>query len=169
MEEPQIDPVTTEGRTRLEAELKHLTTVGRAKIAERMRRAREESPGEWGDSTAVLDARRESSILEARIAQLKAALDLAEMRPTPAAEAGVVHLGSRVTVRDEEGTIATFMLVDPVEADPTLGFVSIAAPVGQVLLGGRIGNTVVATTPAGPRSLAILQVEEAVAPDEPGW
>ena len=69
----------------------------------------------------------------------------------------------------QDGVEEAWRIVDPVEADPTLGFVSIAAPVGQVLLGGRIGNTVVATTPAGPRSLAILQVEEAVAPDEPGW
>lgn len=151
--------LTPEGRARLQAELQHLRTVGRAEVAERLRRAREQAPGEWGENPAVLEARRDAELLEARIAQIEEALALAEATTPAAAEPGVVQLGSTVTVRDDDGTIESYTLVGSAEAEPRRGRISIASPIGRALVGHRAGEQVVAETPSGPRRLEIIAVE----------
>lgn len=159
MADPQATVVTPEGRARLQAELERLRTVGRAEVAERLRRAREQAPGEWGENPAVLEARRDAELLEARIARLEEILARAEIAPPVEAEPGTVRPGSTVTVREEDGTIEHYVLVGPAEAEPARGRISTASPVGQALLGHRAGDRVVAHTPAGPRQLEIVRVE----------
>ena len=50
-------------------------------------------------------------------------------------------------------------LVDPLEADPLEGFVSIKSPVGSALLNHRVNDTVMITTPKSNLQLTIVNLE----------
>jgi|DewCreStandDraft_1066081.scaffolds.fasta_scaffold01594_8 transcription elongation factor GreA len=151
--------LTPEGKERLSAELAYLKNVALAEALERLRRAREQSPGDVGpgsESAAVLEAQTEVERLEARIAELESTLARAKVVAAPST--GTIGIGSRVTVRDEEGE-QTFTLVTAAEANVLAGRISVDSPVGRAVLGRRSGETVEVKTPAGVRRLTIVRVE----------
>src|SRR5581483_7113702 len=150
--------LTQEGLARLNAELANLTHVRRLEVAERIRQAREESHGDSGDSTAYEDAKTELAILEQRIAELER--NLAEVEVV--ADSGELHteiaLGCHVVIRDSEGEQEEYVIVDHFEADPRLGRLSQTSPVGSALLGKHAGDQITVTTPAGERTLTIVEI-----------
>jgi transcription elongation factor GreA len=58
----------------------------------------------------------------------------------------------------QTGEEALHELVGAIEADVGNGRVSIDAPVGRALVGGRAGERVAVSTPRGPTTLEILEV-----------
>ena len=70
-----------------------------------------------------------------------------------------VTLGSRITV-SEEGYAEkeTYLLIGAVEADPREGKISNESPLGQALLGKKVGDIVEITTPDGKISFTIEEI-----------
>jgi transcription elongation GreA/GreB family factor len=69
-----------------------------------------------------------------------------------------VQLGSRVTVKSEDGKEKTFMLTGPAEADPMHGRLSHLSPLGMALLGQAVGNQVAVDTPNGRITYTIISL-----------
>ena len=68
-------------------------------------------------------------------------------------------LGSTVTAEDlTTGLTFSYLLVEPHDAAPAEGRLSIASPVGLVLRSRRPGEVVTASTPQGHRRLRIVSV-----------
>lgn len=67
-----------------------------------------------------------------------------------------IRNGMRVTY-EESGVERTITLVDPLEADPLEDLISFKSPIGQALLGQKLGDVVSAVTPAGIKQLNIKQ------------
>ncbi|MEA2642411.1 MAG: transcription elongation factor GreA [Chloroflexota bacterium] len=151
--------LTREGLDRLQHELEQLTHVRRLEVAERIRQAREESHGDSGDSTAYDEAKTELAILEQRIAELERTLAEAELVPEHVGAATEVGLGARVVIRDGDGEQEDYVIVDHAEADPRLGRLSQTSPVGEALMGHKVGDSVSVQTPAGERKLTIVEIE----------
>jgi transcription elongation factor GreA len=63
-----------------------------------------------------------------------------------------------VYVHDSTATQKEVTLVDPLEADPSEGFVSIESPLGSALLGCNVEDTVLITTPRGINRLTIVRL-----------
>jgi transcription elongation factor GreA len=62
----------------------------------------------------------------------------------------IVSVGSTVVVRRvETGANTTYQLVGSFGADPLNGKISDESPIGSVLKGARVGETVEVTTPNG--------------------
>lgn len=57
-------------------------------------------------------------------------------------DTGVVGLGARVTVEDEDGKRATYHIVGAIESDPKRGFLSWQTPIANALWGGRVGDSI---------------------------
>ena len=114
--------------------------------------------GDHGDvdreaATVIPDGNRH--LLRQRLDTLRAVLDTAYV-----AEAdGSAVVGTRVTVRDQEGFADTYLLVAPGEADARTGRISPESPLGGALLGRRAGETVDVLAPAGPCRVVIEAVE----------
>jgi transcription elongation factor GreA len=146
--------ISAEGYAQRCAELDRLRNDARRELAECLREAREE--GDLADNLALQDLLEEQAQLEGRIALLEAQLAAAEIvSPTTDGRAGI---GSVVRVRDGAGATHEYELVGPLEADVDNGRVSIAAPVGQALLGRRAGGRAHVTTPGGRHTLDIVSV-----------
>ena len=85
--------------------------------------------------------------LEFRFTELKNVLDNSQIiKAPPKEEQNKVYLGATVTL-EEDNKINEFMIVDPLEASPNEGKISSLSPVGKALLGKKIGDEVVITSP----------------------
>lgn len=70
-----------------------------------------------------------------------------------------VGFGSRVRVRDlEDGEAEEFVLAHGDSIDFESSEISLESPIGRALLGGRVGETLTVTTPAGTMRYEILEV-----------
>ena len=89
------------------------------------------------------------SLLEVRLAEYENVLKNVELiAPPPAEKKMVVHLGATVTLREEPGKVTNeYTILGTLEANPGAGKISSESPVGRALLGKKIGEEVVISSP----------------------
>lgn len=139
--------LTQEAYDRLKAELEHLSGPGRIDIAKRIEAAREE--GDLRENGGYHAAKEEQGKLEARIHQLTQLLENAKVGEPPRTE-GVVSPGMTVTIRfagDEEEV--TFLLASREESGAPIDVYSPKSPLGNAILGKKVGETATYTLPNG--------------------
>lgn len=148
--------LTEEGKTRLEAELTHLREI---KLKELFRSVQDANTNnEASDSSEYEEIKDELAYTEARVRELEQLLENAEIIQEGSPD-GIVALGSRVTVQDEDNFTETWVMVSPEEATTAEHRVSIDSPVGQALAGCKAGDTVSVETPGGEYSYTVVAVE----------
>lgn len=87
------------------------------------------------------------SFLKSRISELHNILEHYELIKKPQKiQQNVIGLGARVMV-SVDGKKDEFTIVGTLEANPALGKISNESPVGRVLLGRRVGDEVVISSP----------------------
>ncbi len=145
--------LTAEGLDKLKAELNHLVTVERPRIAARIHEAKLD--GDITENAEYEDAKQEQSFLEGRIATLEAQLKNAEV--IAHANGDRVGIGSTVIIKGKEGE-DQFTIVGSAEASPREGRISNESPVGIALMGKRKGDKVTVQAPAGPLDYTIVSV-----------
>jgi transcription elongation factor GreA len=95
-----------------------------------------------------LSFQEDLSFLETRIAELENILKKVEIIKKPTrSEKNTVHLGATVTLEEEGGQINEFMVVGTLEANPNEGKISSESPVGKALLGKKVRDEVMITSP----------------------
>lgn len=150
--------LTAEGAQKLRDELAYLRDVKRPDLAERLRAAIQQ--GDLSENADYTAAKEEQGFLEGRIMALERMLAEVVILDESAPVAGDVRMGSRVTVVEEGfSDQETFQIVGAAEADPMGGKISNVSPLGQALMGKRVGAKVRVTTPAGPTIFKILRIE----------
>jgi transcription elongation factor GreA len=150
--------VTKEGYEKLKKELEELQGPTRMAVAEAIREAK--SHGDLKENAAYHEAKLNQTRLERRISDLEKALMLAKIVERPDVTGDVAHLGSKVTIVDEEfGDEIEITLVGSFEADPANDMVSIGSPLGESLLGKTVGDTIEVTAPAGTTRYKVKKVE----------
>ncbi len=149
--------LTPAGYKELADELESLRTTERREVAERIRDAI--TYGELTENSEYEDAKNAQAFLEGRIEDLKHIMQIA--RPLDAEEVPTDHvgLGSIVTINDEEDDWE-FTLVSPVEANPNREKISDESPVGEALLGKKVGDAVTVSTPAGKTKYQIVAIRK---------
>jgi transcription elongation factor GreA len=71
---------------------------------------------------------------------------------------GRVGFGSTVHLKDDSGSTIVYQLVMPEDAEPELGLISTASPIGRALLNKEEGDEVVVTAPNGSRRYEIVKL-----------
>lgn len=148
--------LTKEGRTRLEAEIEELETVGRKEVAERIRQAKE--LGDISESGEYEDAKNKQAFLEGRIREIRNILNNAQMIDEENGDTREVRVGSSVTIRYEDGDEEEWMIVGAAEANPRKGKISNESPIGNALLGKKPRQKVSVTTPSGITKLTVVKI-----------
>jgi len=149
--------LTAEGAIRLKAELEQLKGVGRDEIARRLRAAVQ--MGDLSENADYHKAKEDQGFMEGRIQELEYLLKNAIIIEKNGAQAGVVDIGSHVTIQEGSYPSETYHVVGAKEADPRNGRISNESPIGSALLGHRAGDDVVVETPGGQVHLRILKIE----------
>jgi transcription elongation factor GreA len=137
--------LTQEAADRLKSELTDLETVGRTEVVKKIEAARAE--GDLKENGGYHAAREEQGKLEARIRQLKALLENAEIG-TAVANADQVSPGMKVTV-EIMGNQMQFLLGSREIASGELDVYSEQSPLGAAVLGATIGESRSYTAPNG--------------------
>ena len=154
MVEPE--KITAEGLVALRAEIEQLESDGRARMAERIKAARE--LGDLKENAEYHIAKEDQAHLETKIKRLNQRLRAARVVDEQNVP-GVVGFGSQVAVIDEaSGREMDLTLVGPTEADLKSGRLSFESPVAQALVGARAGDTVTVATPGGERRYRVERV-----------
>ena len=149
--------LTEEGRTRLEKELEHLKTVRRPQVAERIRQAKELASTQ--NNAEYDDAKNDQAFVEGRILTLEKLIQDAKIIDQESAHhASSVQIGSTVHLQDAEGKRLEYTIVGSAEADPKSGRISNESPVGQALLGKRVGDDVQVRVPKGMTSYTVTKI-----------
>ena len=154
IEEIVLTPV---GYKELVDELESLRTTERRDVAERIRDAI--TYGELTENSEYEDAKNAQAFLEGRIEDLKHIMQLARPMEIDEIPTDFVGLGSIVTVRDDIEDWQ-FTLVTPVEADPSREKISDESPVGEALVGKKVGEAVTVTTPAGKTRYEVVAIRK---------
>ena len=137
--------LTQEAADRLANELRELETTGRSEVVKKIEAARAE--GDLKENGGYHAAREEQGKLEARIRQLKALLENAEIG-TPKGEAGQVSPGMKVAV-EIMGKKMEFLLGSREIASGELDVYSEQSPLGAAVLGAKVGDQRGYTAPNG--------------------
>ncbi len=151
--------LTPAGLQRISAELRELQTVRRQEVADHIRQAKDH--GDVSENPEYEEAKTEQAFLEGRISDLKQILGDAVIMDDGDIPTDEVGIGSIVKVKDldldEEWE---FMLVGSFEADPDEDRISNESPIGQALLGAKVGESVAVDVPAGLLNYQVLGIRK---------
>ena len=138
--------LTQEAYDRLAAELEHLSTTGREEIAKRIEAAREE--GDLKENGGYHAAKDEQGKQEARIRTLQQLLKTAKVGEAPTSR-GIVEPGTVVTAL-VAGDQEVFLLGSrEIAAGGDLDVYSEASPLGQAIIGLKVGEKTSYEAPNG--------------------
>lgn len=137
--------LTPAAHQKLVEELEHLTTDGRREIEQRIAEARDH--GDLRENAEYDTAKNDQGLMEARIRQIKATLDNAEIRE--ASDDGTVDVGSVVTCIDDDGDEMEFFVAPPENKVSGLLLASPSSPLGAALMGAKPGDKVSYEAPGG--------------------
>jgi len=142
----------------LEKELTDMKTKGRKSMAERIAEAR--SHGDLSENAEYDAAKEEQGLLELRISKLEELLSRATVIDLTNMPKDQAHILSTLTVKNiTNSKTYKYTLVSPEEADIEQGKISITSPVGQSLMGTKVGQVVQAKVPAGLIKFEILTID----------
>lgn len=148
----KIYQITDDGKRDLEAELDELKGR-RGAVADKIAEARDF--GDLSENAEYDSAREAQGLLESRIAEIEDVLLNAEL--IKATKSSKVILGSKVELKMGTKTV-NYAVVGPVEADPIAGKISNESPIGEALMGKKVGDTITINTPKGGISYEVIAV-----------
>lgn len=149
--------LTQEGVKQLEAELGNLKSARRPEVAARIHKASE--TGGTVDNAEYDEAKNEQAFTEGRIRDLEHILANALVAPKASKSKETVEFGSSVTVVTDKREKRNYKVVGSAEAAPLLGKISNESPVGQALLGRKVGDEVEIETPKGVTKLTVTAIK----------
>jgi len=150
-------PMTRTGYQKIKDEMDRLRNVEMPKIAEKIAAARAE--GDLSENAEYHGAREAQGMLQAKINLLNGKLANAMIVDTSTLPKGQVVFGCTVVVKDlDYDDDEEFTLVGAGEEDYDAGKILVTSPIGQGLLGKKIGEKAEIEVPAGTVKFEILEI-----------
>jgi transcription elongation factor GreA len=151
-------PLTTQGAQKLRIELQKLKTVDRPRIINAIAEAR--AHGDLRENAEYHAAKEEQSFAEGRIAAIEQCLGDAEIIDVSRLNTdGRVVFGATLELYDVGAkSEVTYQIVGEMEADISIGLISISSPIARALIGKFEGDQVTFEAPGGDREYEIISV-----------
>lgn len=149
--------LTKEGYENLKAELNELKTQGRSEVAQAISEAREK--GDLSENAEYDAAKDAQGMLELKINNLEKTLGNARIIDKSQLNTDEIRVLSKVKMKNvSAGATLEYQLVSETEADIKKNKISINSPIGQGLLGKKVGEIAEIETPRGPVQFEILNI-----------
>ena len=150
--------LTLTDKKKLEEEMAELVEA-KKRVAEEIKIAR--GFGDLSENAEYDAAKKEEAHVYGRIAELEELLRTATFVDDTAVSTDTVDVGTVVRVLDEEfNEEDEYTLVGFTEADPTKLFISQESPIGEALVGKRVGDRVDVKTPGGIVKMKVLSIRK---------
>lgn len=147
--------LTATGLANLKTELEELKITKRPEIVTRIEEAL--AYGDLSENSEYDDAKNEQAFVEGRISELEEMIATAKVVKSNDGDGGKVTLGTVVKVK-HNGSVSTFTIVGSAEADPSKGLISHESPLGEALLGHKVGDQVEFETPKGMTTYTVESI-----------
>ncbi len=140
--------LTPRGHEKLEQRLDYLRNVQRREVAERIRDSNQFC--DLSENAEFENAKTEQALVEGQITELRRVLQVAQVLDPSDIPTEHIGIGSIVKMTNLENDDEwEFTLVGPIEADPDNDLISDESPVGEALVGKKVGDTVNIRVPNG--------------------
>lgn len=150
--------LTYEGLKRYEDELQNLKVVKRKEVAQKIKEAREQ--GDLSENAEYDAAKDEQRDIELRIEELEKLLKNAEVVVEDEIDLDKINIGCKVKVYDvDEDEDMEFKIVGSTEANSLQNKISNESPVGQALIGKKVGDVVEVETQSGVIQYKVLEIQ----------
>ena len=150
--------LTYAGLKQYEDELQNLKVVKRKEVAQKIKEAREQ--GDLSENAEYDAAKDEQRDIELRIEELEKLLKNAEVVVVDEIDLDKINVGCKVKVYeidfDEE---MEFKIVGSTEANSLQNKISNESPVGQALIGKKVGDVVDVETQVGVIQYKVLEIQ----------
>lgn len=148
--------LTAEGKARLEQELAYLKTEKVQQIADEMGRAIAE--GDLRENAGYDEARRAMWQNNSRIAELEDILSRVQLVESGNGIPTEVQIGVTVELETPTGQRMSVTMVGSHEADVFSGKISNESPLGQALMGKKVGDEVQVKSPKGSQTYVVVEM-----------
>lgn len=149
--------LTQTDKKKLEDELYDLRVNKRAEVAQEIAEAR--AHGDLSENAEYDAAKDREAQVNGRINEIEQMLNTATFVDESQASLDAVNIGCRVKVYDMEYEEEDeYTIVGYTEADPMKLWISSESPIGEALMGARIGDIVKANTPGGIVQMKVLEI-----------
>ena len=153
------EPLTIDGKNKIQAELDNLIKVDREDIKIKIQEARE--LGDLKENAEYHAAKEKQAHIEGRILQLQGILSNCEViEISPNNAPSNIVFGATVTLFDPEKDLTcSYQIVGHEESDKSNGKISYKSPLAKALLGKEEGDLVIVHAPKGEIEYEIEKVE----------
>lgn len=149
--------MTQEGYKKLLEEINHLESVQRPAISRQIAEARDK--GDLSENAEYDAAKEAQGLLEMKIAKMKDTLANARVIDESTLNTDSVQILNKVKIKNQNnGQVMTYMLVSESEANLKEGKLSVSTPIGQGLMGKKVGDTVQVKVPSGIIPFEIVDI-----------
>ena len=150
-------PMTREGFDKKKADLDRMQNAEMIAVTTRVATARD--MGDLSENAEYHAAREDQGILQARINDLRDQLSRAMIVDKSTLPSDAVVFGSTVRVKDlDHNEEETYQLVGPGDEDYDDNKILSTSPIGQGLMGKKVGETASIAIPKGTLRLKILKI-----------
>lgn len=150
----QVVYITKERIEELKIEKQEIQVVTIPEVADRINRAKE--LGDLSENFEYHEARERMAFVQGRLQEIDDLLNRAILYKSEKSD-GTVRMGSVVTVT-KGGEEKVMSIVGAQEADPLQGKVSNESPLGSALLGKKVGEKALVTTPKGENVFVVTNI-----------
>ena len=148
--------ITPEGKQRLVEEVDNLWKKRRPEVTKALAAAAAE--GDRSENAEYIYRKKELREIDARIRYLRKRLDGIVVVDRVPDDQHKVYFGAWVRLEDSTGKQSIFRIVGPDEFDPSLGYISMDAPMGKALLGKSLDDEFTLKLPEGEAEYVITEV-----------
>ncbi len=146
--------MTPEGYLALEQELNDLKENQRPNIILAIKEAR--AQGDLSENAEYDTAKNEQGRIEARIKEIEYELEHSDIQE---GTKDVVSVGSKVTIKYiEDNEEEEYKMVGSLEADPFENKISNESPIGNAILGKKVGDVIDVESPDGSYKIKITKI-----------
>ena len=150
--------LTYAGLKQYEDELQNLKVFRRKEVAQKIKEAREQ--GDLSENAEYDAAKDEQRDIELRIEELEKLLKNAEVVVEDEIDLEKINVGCKVKVYEiDEDEEMEFKIVGSTEANSLQNKISNESPVGQALLGKKVGDVVDVETQVGVIQYKVLEIQ----------
>src|SRR2546423_12239378 len=150
-------PITREGYDKLRADLDRLQNAEMIEVTKRVATARD--MGDLSENAEYHAAREDQGMLQARIHDLRDRLSRAFIIDKSVLPSDAVVFGSRVRVKDlDYDEEEVFELVGPGDEDYDNNKILVTSPIGQGLMGKKVGENAAISVPKGTIRYRVLEI-----------
>lgn len=153
----EITYLTQEGYDKLKQELDQMKSYERIEIAKQIAEAREK--GDLSENAEYDAAKDAQGLLELKISKLETLLTNCRVLDVSNIDSDTVYILSKVRLKNlQTNKELMYQLVSEQEADLKTGRISVKSPVGNSLLGKKVGEVAEVKVPAGIIKFEILEI-----------